>query len=302
MKNLKGSLMLLLAAFFWGTTFVAQSSASESIGAFTFNATRSFVGSAFLAILMLIINKKNNNVEIKNEKKSVIYAGIICGLVLFAAMNTQQWGIVLYPSDVPSSGRSGFLTATYVVIVAVFARLFGKKIHKIIYLSVVMCIIGLFLLCVTDGFSSIYLGDVFGIICAFCFALHIMVVDKFSHCDSVKLSCVQFFVTGVLSLVAMFIFEKPDIIQIREAWFSILYAGILSSGVAYTLQMAGQKYAEPAVASVVMSLESVFAAIGGCIVLNEVLSIREIAGCIIVFLAVVLAQIPSMVHGNNVDI
>lgn len=312
MKQLKGSLMLLLAAFFWGTTFVAQTSASDAIGAFTFNASRSFVGAAFLGGLILILNKTGINKDAINQemtnkettvhnKKGVIFAGFICGVVLFAAMNFQQWGIVIYPSEVASSGRSGFLTATYVVIVALCSRFLGKKIHKVIYLSVVLCIIGMYMLCVTDGFSSVYLGDVLGIICAFCFALHIIVVDKFSYCDSIKLSCMQFLTSGILSFFAMLIFEEPTLTSIKAAWLPILYAGILSSGIAYTLQMAGQKNAEPAVASVVMSLESVFAALGGWIVLNETLSIREIIGCVTVFVAVILAQTPSMLKSKNND-
>lgn len=324
MNQLKGSLMLLLAAFFWGTTFVAQTSASDAIGAFTFNATRSFVGAAFLGGLILTLNKTRNKKDTKyyemtykevngekiestseitsaHNKKSVIFAGFICGVVLFAAMNFQQWGIVLYPSSVASSGRSGFLTATYVVIIALCSKFLGKKIHRVIYVSVVLCIIGLYMLCVTDGFSSIYLGDILGIICAFCFALHIIVVDKFSYCESVKLSCMQFLSSGILSFVAMLIFEEPTFTSIKASWMPILYAGIFSSGIAYTLQMSGQKYAEPAVASVVMSLESVFAALGGWIVLNETLSSREIIGCVTVFAAVILAQTPSMIKKKNND-
>ncbi|MDO5155003.1 MAG: DMT family transporter [Eubacteriales bacterium] len=301
-SSAKGSLMLLMAAFFWGTTFVAQSAAAKCIGAFTFNATRSFVGALFLAILVGLRRaaKKGEHIEQKeNSEKanpvSVWKAGIICGLVLFAAMNFQQTGITLYPDGVASSGRSGFLTATYVIIVALCSKWLGKKVHPIIGVATVICIVGMYFLCMAQGFSGVYFGDVLGIICAFCFATHIMVVDHFSDCDSVALSCIQFLTSGTLSLVAMFLFEQPAVLQIWKAGVPILYAGIFSSGVAYTLQMAGQKYAAPAVASIVMSLESVFAVIGGFIILQERLTQREALGCVLVFAAVMIAQVPDMI-------
>lgn len=326
MKQLKGSLMLLLAAFFWGTTFVAQTSATDNIGPFTFNATRSFVGALFLFGVILISSKmkkakavnqdslsikgndsEQNKVEgaqnsgdtriaYKEQKKqkSVIVCGITCGLVLFIAMNLQQGGIALYPDGVASSSRSGFLTATYVVMVAICDRLKGNKLHKIIYAAVLVCIVGMYLLCMAGGIDAVYIGDVFGLLCAVFFTMHIIVVDHFSYCESVKLSCLQFVTTGVLSTIAMFIFEQPNPDMILNATVPILYAGILSSGIAYTLQMEGQKYAQPSVASIIMSLESVFAMIGGWLVLNERLSAREFTGCLLVFTAVIMAQVPSM--------
>lgn len=301
MNKIKGSLMLLVAAFFWGTTFVAQTSAADNIGSFTFNGVRSFVGAAFLGILILLSRiKSDNKKEVrKTDSKKLIIGGICCGLVLFLACNFQQSGIVAYPDGVASSGRSGFLTATYVVIVALASRIFGKKIHKLVYLSAVVCIAGMYLLCMSSGFGSLYFGDLLGVICAFCFAGHIMVVDYFNTCDSVKLSCIQFLTNAVLSTVCMVIFEKPEINSILNAWFPILYAGIFSSGIAYTLQIAGQKYAAPAVAAIVMSLESVFAAIGGFVVLNEILSVSEVVGCVLVFTAVIIAQVPQMLKKGN---
>lgn len=296
MNKFKGSFMLLIAAFCWGTTFVAQSSAADNIKAFTFNGVRSLVGAAFLGVLIVILNKRNSkesNLK-KPDNKRLIIGGICCGLVLFAASNFQQSGIVAYPEGVASSGRSGFLTAIYVIIVAFASKLFGKKLHKIIYPAAVICLAGMYLLCMSDGFESLYFGDLLGIICAFCFAGHIMVVDYFNDCDSVKLSCIQFITNGVLSVICMVIFEKPEVEQIIAAWLPIMYAGIFSSGIAYTLQIAGQKYADPAVAAIVMSLESVFAVIGGFLVLGEVLSVPELIGCVLVFTAVIMAQIPEM--------
>lgn len=295
MKNLKGSLILFIAAFFWGTTFVAQVSGSNHIGVFTYNASRCFVGCLFLFLVSLI---KDRAVTSKTDgqivpKKWPIKGGILCGLVLFFAMSAQQAGISLYPDDVAAAGRSGFLTAIYVVIVAVVVSIIGRRLHGLVLLSVIGTIFGMYLLCLNEGFSGIYKGDVFGLACAFCFAGHILVVDKYRDTDSIKLSCVQFFVSGILALMMSLVTEKIVVADIMAAIGPILYAGILSSGVAYTLQMVGQKYAEPAVASIVMSMESVIAVVAGAVVLNEVLSGREIAGCVVVFLAVIIAQIPE---------
>ena len=305
--------MLLLAAFIWGTTFVAQSSATDNIQTFTFNAARSFVGSAFLGILILIRQKGDRKSgkrggandglkEKKGASANVFLGGIVCGLVLFAAMNFQQGGIAAYPDGAASSGRSGFLTATYVVMVAICARFLGKRLHKAVYAAVLVCIIGMYLLCMSGGVEEIYFGDVLGLICAVFFTVHIMVVDHFARCDSVELSCLQFLTSGILSAAAMFIFEQPDFQMLIKAAVPILYAGILSSGIAYTLQMEGQKYAEPSVAAVVMSLESVFAVLGGWIILNERLSIRELTGCALVFVAVILAQLPQMLSGKRMTL
>ena len=309
MKNLKGSLILLTAAFFWGTTFVAQVSGSNHIGVFTYNASRCFVGCIFLFFVSLIMDKmkktkqdnismedtveNKNNIEDTKSKKWPVKGGILCGLVLFMAMSAQQAGISLYPDDVAAAGRSGFLTAIYVVIVAVVVSIIGRRISGLVLISVIGTVCGMYLLCMKEGFTGIYKGDILSLACAFCFAGHILVVDKYRRTDSTKLSCVQFLVSGILSLIMCLITEKIVVADIIAAAGPILYAGILSSGVAYTLQMVGQKYAEPAVASIVMSMESVIAVVAGAIVLNEVLAGREIAGCIVVFVSVIVAQIPE---------
>lgn len=309
MKNLKGSLILFTAAFFWGTTFVAQVSGSNHIGVFTYNASRCFVGCIFLFFVSLIMDKmkktkqdnismedtveNKNNIEDTKSKKWPVKGGILCGLVLFMAMSAQQAGISLYPDDVAAAGRSGFLTAIYVVIVAVVVSIIGRRISGLVLISVIGTVCGMYLLCMKEGFTGIYKGDILSLACAFCFAGHILVVDKYRHTDSTKLSCIQFLVSGILSLIMCLITEKIVVADIIAAAGPILYAGILSSGVAYTLQMVGQKYAEPAVASIVMSMESVIAVVAGAIVLNEVLAGREIAGCIVVFVSVIVAQIPE---------
>ncbi len=312
-KNIKGSVILLLAAFIWGTAFVAQTSGAELVGTFTFNSSRSFVGATFLCIVIAVMNlinrKKNDKIKnkIKNNNelnctgikstgidsrrtKWPVKGGIVCGIVLCMAMALQQYGISIYPEGVAASGRAGFLTATYVVMVAVFSVFLGKKLHVSIIISTIVCVIGMYLLCLSGGMSGIYMGDVCELLCAVCFTGHILVIEHFSSEDSIKLSCIQFLVCGIISAIIMVMFENVDIHNLIGAALPILYAGVMSSGVAYTLQMAGQKYVTASVASIVMSLESVFAALAGWILLNEVLSIREIAGCVLVFAAVLLAQ------------
>ena len=225
--------------------------------------------------------------------KHTIIAGILCGVALCAAANFQQFGIAAYPNGVAASGRAGFLTATYVIMVAVCAKFFGKKLHPIVWLSVIGCIAGMYLLCMSEGLSGLYIGDLLLLICAICYTCHILMIDRFTHIDSIKMSCVQFLVCTILSAIGMLIFESPDLPALSDAWFEIFYAGVMSSGVAYTLQMAGQKHAEPAVASIVMSLESVFAALAGWIILKERLNTLELIGCGLVFAAVIFAQLPE---------
>lgn len=300
MKNLKGSLILFTAAFFWGTTFVAQVNGSDHLGVFTYNASRSFVGFLFLLIVALLNDnrKKANTGTATAPSKWPVKGGIVCGIVLFFAMATQQTGISLYPKQVAAAGRSGFLTAIYVVIVAVIVAIAGKKLQGFVVISVIGTVCGMYLLCLKDGFSGIYIGDLFGLVCAFCFAGHILVVDHYNRADCIKLSCLQFLTAGTLSLLSCLFTEQIVIKDIIAAAPAIFYAGIFSSGVAYTLQMVGQKYTKPAIASIVMSLESVIAVVAGAIVLHEVLSGREIIGCAIVFASVILAQIPGFLKKN----
>lgn len=297
MKNIKGSIILLIAAFIWGTAFVAQTSASDNVGAFTFTALRSVIGASFLGVFMLLrklyfnISKKENTKPV-DIKRSLV-GGAICGIVLFFATNLQQLGITVYPEGVASSGRAGFITATYVVMVAISGIFFGKKLHPVLWAAVAGCVAGMYMLCLSGGFSGVYFGDVLVFLCAICFTAHILVVDRFSDIDSILLCCLQFTVTGIISAVLMLIFETPDINAIMAAWLPIAFTGIMSSGVAYTLQMAGQKHAEPAVASIVMSLESVFSVLAGWVILGETLTTRELIGCVLVFAAVIMAQLPE---------
>jgi len=302
MKNLKGSLILLTAAFIWGTAFVAQTSGAESVGTFTFNMSRSFVASAFLGIVIAVRDRIGyTRLKVPGDRQErkpqtdgwPIRGGILCGVILFAAMGFQQGGISLYPEGAAASGRAGFLTATYVVMVALIAQFKGKKLNKFVAASVIGTVGGMYLLCMSGGFSGIYTGDILLLLCAVCYTGHILTVDRYSKVDSFKLSCVQFLTCGVLSAVLCVALETVLMEDIIQALVPILYAGVMSGGVAYTLQMVGQKYAEPAVASIVMSLESVFAVLAGGLILHEVLSVRELMGCVLVFISVMLAQIPG---------
>ena len=297
MKKTTGTLMLLLTAFIWGTAFVAQSSASENIGSFTFNTARSFIAFFFLLIVIgiraCIAKKRANSPKTSVSFRKTVIAGTLCGIALCAATNFQQFGIASYPDGVAASGRAGFLTATYVVMVALCARFFGQKLHPIVWVATAGCIAGMYLLCMSGGLSGLYLGDLLLFICAICYTFHILIIDRFTYIDSIQMSCVQFLVCGVLSAAGMLLFEQPDVNSLSASGFEIFYAGVMSSGVAYTLQMAGQRYAQPAVASIVMSLESVFAALAGWLLLNEHLNTTELIGCSLVFAAVILAQIPE---------
>jgi drug/metabolite transporter (DMT)-like permease len=214
-------------------------------------------------------------------------------------MNLQQAGIGLYPEEAAASGRSGFLTATYVIMVAAVVQLRGWKdgvrLRLAILISVIGTVCGMYLLCLSDGAANIYLGDILELLCAVCFTVHILVIDYFTDIDSIRLCCMQFIICGVLSFLPMALIERPQGSDILAAGIPILYAGILSGGVAYTLQMVGQKNAQPAVASIVMSMESVFAVLAGCILLHETMTAREIAGCVLMFAAVILANVPNRV-------
>ena len=222
------------------------------------------------------------------ERKTLITGGICCGLALCLASNFQQFGI-----QYTTVGKAGFITACYIVIVPVIGLFFGKKCSPLMALAVVLSLAGLYLLCMTGGNGGINRGDILVLICAFLFSVHIMVIDHFSPMvDGVKMSCIQFFVSGILSGAGMLLFEEPQLGRILEAWMPILYAGIMSCGVAYTLQIVGQKGVNPTVASLILSLESSISVLAGWAILGQQLSSREILGCVLMFGAIILAQIP----------
>ncbi len=301
MKNRRflSNIALLTAALVWGFAFVSQEQAAKHIDTFTVNATRSFVAAVALIPLILFTSKKSGRPILestKTDRKLLIKAGTMCGTLLCLSSALQQFGISIYPDDAAISARSGFITALYVIFVPIIGVLFFKrKVNFTVWLSVIVAVVGLYLLCGTNGISGIYAGDLLVLCCAVSFSLQILCVDHFiDRVDGVKLAAIQFLTCGIESMFLMFIFENPSMSDIMLASRYILYLGIMSSGVGYTLQIIGQKYSDnPTVASILMSLESVFAALGGWLLLNKALSLFEIIGCIVVFLAIVLAQLPT---------
>lgn len=297
-RKILSNIALLTAALVWGIAFVSQEQAAKYVDTFTVNTLRSLVASVALIPLILFTSKKSGRPvfeKTKADRKLLIKAGVLCGTFLCISSSLQQFGISIYPEDAAVSARSGFITALYVIVVPIIGVLFFKrKVNITVWISVFIAIIGLYLLCGSNGLSGIYLGDVLVLCCAVSFSLQILCVDRFiDRVDGIKLSAIQFFTCGVMSLILMFIFENPTMEHIMLALKYILYLGIVSSGVGYTLQIIGQKYSDnPTVASILMSLESVFAALGGWVLMNKSLSGVEILGCAIMFLAIVLAQIP----------
>ena len=292
-KKLHGDLMLLLAALIWGTAFVAQRAGMEYIGPFTFNGIRSFIGFLVLIPVIIIMSKPRKQTNYlqparKGNDKNLLLGGISCGLVLFISSTLQQFGMVY-----TTAGKAGFITALYIVIVPILGLFIGKKVRPIIWLCVALATGGLYLLCMQKSLV-LGTGDLLVLACAFGFSIHILVIDHFSQkTDGVKMSCIQFLVCGILSILCAFIFETFDWSNIIACWLPIMYAGALSSGVAYTLQIVAQKDTEPAIASLILSLESVFAVIAGILILHEQISIREALGCTIMFAAIILAQLPA---------
>ena len=296
MKKLRGNILLTITAMIWGSAFVAQSIGSDSLGAFTFNAARSLIAAVFLIPCIFVIKKIEKDPAKKKIKidKPLIVSGVCCGIALCVASAFQQIGI-----SKTTVGKAGFITAMYIIIVPLLSRFFGKKIQPIIWLAVAISAVGLYLLCMNEGFS-VSEGDFFILLCALCFAIHILVIDYFSDkTDGVIMSCIQFFTVGVLSLVIALIFEQPRLADIVPAILPILYTGVFSSGVAYTLQIVAQKDVNPTAASLLMSLESVFAVLSGWLFLHEGLSLKEFFGCVLVFAAIIIAQIPDMKSASD---
>ncbi|MBE6954930.1 MAG: DMT family transporter [Ruminococcaceae bacterium] len=287
-KQVKSTLILLFCAFLWGSTFVAQSAGMEYIEPFTYLCCRSVIGCAFLSVFMPLFDslRKTNRAKLKLNHRKLMIAGLACGVVLFTASAFQQFGICY-----TTVGKSGFITAMYILLVPVLGLFLRKKVPPIVWGCIAIAVVGLYLLCINEALS-VNIGDFLTLICAVCFSVHILVIDHFDMVDGIRLSRMQFAVTAILSAIAMFIFEQPSWSAIVTCWGPILYAGILSSGVAYTLQIIGQQGANPTVASIAMSMESVFSVLCGWLILNEGLSARELIGCILMFAAIILCQIP----------
>lgn len=289
-KNFKGSIMLLITSIIWGTAFVAQSEGMNYVEPFTYNAMRTLLGGVVLIPVMILFrfsDKRNGKKKSSCSLKNTVIGGICCGIALFIASSFQQAGIAQ-----TTAGKAGFVTALYIVIVPMIGIFLHKKMPLQMWLFIAIALAGFWLLCIKQdiGISS---GDLLVFFGAIFFAVHITVIDYFNqkNTDGVLMSCIQFFTAGLLMLICMFIFEKPTIPNIMGAGGTILYAGILSCGVAYTLQILGQKHTNPTLATMLMSLESVFAALSGWLILGEKLSIKEFIGCVLIFAAVILAQL-----------
>ena len=332
-QQMKSSLILLLTALIWGVAFVAQSVGMDYVGPFTFNCVRSILGGLVLIPCIFVLDRirperkagknlsageccaadskvsaedgcaaggkvsaedgcaadsKVSAEEQRAGRRTLLTGGILCGVLLCVASNLQQIGIAG-----TSVGKAGFITALYIVIVPILGLFFRRKCSPTVWLGVLLAICGLYFLCINEGIH-IQKGDFFVFLCALCFSVHILVIDHYTQLvDGVKMSCIQFLVCGFLSGICMFLFENPSMHNVLEAWQPILYAGILSCGVAYTLQIVGQKGMNPTVASLILSLESVISALAGLVLLNQKLSVRETIGCVLMFAAIVLAQLPA---------
>lgn len=289
-RKIKGNLILLITAVIWGSSFVSQSVGMDFIGPNTFNGIRTLLGGMVLLPVIFFMNrKKSDNNKIYENKKVLVIGGIVCGLLLCAAGTVQTLGL-----RYTTAAKSGFITAMYIIFVPFFGLFLKKKVGILTYVGAAIALAGLYLLCMSGAEFEINFGDVLTLICAFIFSFHILAVDYFADkTDGVKLSCIQFFVCGTVNIILMFIFEKPDFSVIKDCWFPICYSGIFSCGVAYTLQIVGQKYTDPTPAAIIMSLESVFAAITGFIILNERMGFYEILGCVIMFAAIIIVQLPD---------
>lgn len=288
LKNTISAALLVLTALIWGVAFVAQSVGSEHVGPFTFLSSRSLI--AGVALLPLIAFRRRSAPAPKTpaDRRNLWIGGLLCGCALTVASAFQQIGIAE-----TTVGKAGFITALYIVIVPLFGLFLKKRVPLMVWLGVALAAVGMYLLCITEGFS-ISRGDFFVLLCAACYSVHILVIDYFSpRVDGVRMACIQFFTCGIVSGIVMLIAEKPTADVLLAAWLPILYAGLLSSGVGYTLQIIAQKNVPPTVASLLMSLESVFSVLAGWVLLGQALSLRELLGCVLVFAAILLAQLPE---------
>lgn len=304
-KSISSSLLLLLAALIWGSAFIAQSLGMEHIGPLSFVSIRSFIGFIALIPVLLVIQKiqkkkllsEPSAVSEKSPKASkfpkAIKGGIVCGIFLTVGMVCQQYGILYLTETGGNIGKAGFITTMYILIVPILGLFFRQKVSPRLWISVALAIVALYLLSVTDSFT-ISVGDSLLILCAFGFAAQILAADHFvKETNGVLLSCLQFLFCGLITVIPAILIENPSPEMILPAWKSLIYTGAFSSGIAFTLQIVAQKNLHPTVASLLMSCESVFAVLSGFVILGQVPSTRELIGSIIMFAAVILAQLPS---------
>lgn len=290
-KQIKGTAMLLLAAMVWGAAFVAQSVGMDHVGPFTFQATRQLLACIVLLPIIVLRDRAGGDINRPKNKADRITlwkAGFVCGALLFIAASLQQFGLLH-----TTPGKSGFITALYVIMVPIFGIFLKKKIPFAVWISVILALIGLYFLCM-DGSMTLGKGELLTLACALCFTFHILFLSHISHkVDGVRLACLQFFFCGLISIPFMLLTEKVNLSDILACWLPICYTGMISSGVGYTLQIVAQRDTNPTLASIAMSMESVFAVLFGWLLMNEAMGLREIIGCVLMFSAIILAQLPE---------
>ena len=286
---MKNNILLVLTALIWGCAFVAQSVGMDYVGPFTFNMARFLIGAiVLLPVIWFMDRQRKTGAEKGAGQKTLIIGGICCGIALAVASTLQQWGILF-----TTVGKAGFITAMYIVIVPLLGIFIGKKVRPLIIGCVAIAVVGFYFLCMTESLR-LGLGDFLVLLCAIAFSIHILVIDHFSpKVDGVKMSAIQFLTAAIISAVPTLLWEQPVVTEILQAWQPVLYAGVMSCGVAYTLQIIAQKNADPTVASLLLSLESVFSVLAGWVLLGQGLSLKEMFGCVLIFCAIILAQLPE---------
>lgn len=286
---MKNNILLVLTALIWGCAFVAQSVGMDYVGPFTFNMARFLIGAiVLLPVIWFMDCQRKTGAEKGAGQKTLIIGGICCGIALAVASTLQQWGILF-----TTVGKAGFITAMYIVIVPLLGIFIGKKVRPLIIGCVAIAVVGFYFLCMTESLR-LGLGDFLVLLCAIAFSIHILVIDHFSpKVDGVKMSAIQFLTAAIISAVPTLLWEQPVFTDILQAWQPVLYAGVMSCGVAYTLQIIAQKNADPTVASLLLSLESVFSVLAGWVLLGQGLSLKELFGCVLIFCAIILAQLPE---------
>ena len=307
-RKVRAHILLFFTSFIWGSAFVAQSVGMEHLGPFTFNGVRMLISGFALTIVVIIWKRipktqqaasssvQSTLEDTENSKKTLFRAGIWCGVIVFAASTFQQVGLVY-----TTAGKAGFLTTMYIILVPILGIFMKRKIGKRIWFCVILAVVGIYLLCLVENLRMNF-GDFLMLFCALGYAIHIIVIDHFSNrVDAVRLSQIQFFVAGIISLAPMFIFETPAVSNILLAWLPLVYAAVLSGAIGFTFQIIAQKDIKPTVAALIMSFESVFAVLTGFVILSELLSSREILGCILMFTAVIIAQLPEKTGKDKLE-
>lgn len=296
-------MMMLLTAFIFGIAFVAQSDGMNYVGGFTFVGCRYLLaGTVLIPVIVFFREKDRKRLEAMNSQdyasynKNSLVGGICCGFCLFAGTSFQQFGVAY-----TTVANAGFITSFYIVMVPLAGLIFlRRKVEKNVWLGVGLALVGMYLLCIKEGFA-VSKGDLLVLMCAAGFTLHILTIDYFApKADGVLMSCIQFYTTGILGCIAMFVLEEPSWSGIVRAWVSITFAGVVSGGIGYTMQIVAQKNLDPTIASLILSLESVFSLLAGWVLLGQKLSAKELSGCGLVLAAIILVQIPwGNSHGKE---